>query len=105
MQPLVEYCAVLLPKRCFWAGTLSHHGANIWPYQGMDHSVVLAQEDRWYSSMTGTLGAVAKSETDRRPPMQTQNQILEARAILDDILNDEKNPLHDPRHSMHAQVS
>ena len=29
---------VLLPKRCFWAGTLSHHGANIWPYQGMDHS-------------------------------------------------------------------
>ncbi len=37
--------------------------------------------------------------------MQKQNQILEARAILDDILNDEKNPLHDPRHSMHAQVS
>jgi hypothetical protein len=56
--------------------------------------------------MTGALGAVAKSETDRRPPMQAQpDQILEARAILDDILNDEKSPLHDPKHPMHAQVN
>jgi hypothetical protein len=32
-------------------------------------------------------------------------QILEARAILDEIYGDAASPLHDPKHPRHGQVS
>jgi hypothetical protein len=41
--------------------------------------------------------------------MQTKqsvaDQILEARAILDEIYGDAASPLHDPKHPRHGQVS
>ena len=34
-----------------------------------------------------------------------KTQILEARALLDEMLGDEKSPLNDQKHPKHAQVS
>jgi len=45
-----------------------------------------------------------ETNTELSESTMQADQILQARAILDEIYNDPKNPLHDPKHPRHHHV-